>query len=390
MTIRLKPGINREDVFDLIGTSCLFVFIFLTSYIFLFRYDHTMFIIRYLFLISGAALGYLKCIFIDKPRRIAIPLFALCIVILWGIAFLGQKGYKNYPASDMLYTFCYIGISYFILEGKHSRAITLCLFAFTAVVVLLRLFSDIDSNEILFANSRNYISILLLLSLLLYYINCHDNNKPILVTPVLLFFFISIHATGRGGIIVSGFLTVSLLVYKFIHIKNKKFKILLAFVLLIVLIIILFLLLGAELPINDLLENSFSRFYLMGTSDTGRFDIWRKFFRNNALDVNRFLFGSDTQVTGWYEGNLHNSFFQSYASFGLLGFAIIVISIVLAGINGLKRKDYLWLALFISLLLRAFTDRVFFQGYCEPYLYYFVFYRYFHKKDRTQTGVING
>lgn len=381
MTIRIKK-IRSQDIVNKIGNICLYAFLFLTTYIFLYRYDHTMFLIRYAFLIVGALVGYAKC-FRGRNRFSNVPVFAFMMSILWIIASWGQNGYENYGVSDFIYTICYIGICILVLQNEYSHIISLGLYGITAITILIRVLQGVNKNLILLANSRNFISILLLSTMLLYYISCHDKKKPILVTPVLLYFYINVYATGRSGIIVSGFLTLGLLIYKYLSIENKNIRRLMGLAIVIVLLTVgFYVAVWDGYLIESFLRRNFSAFFTRGMDSNGRDEIWGTFLKNNGKSVLNFLFGSDSSLA-MNDGNLHNSFLQSYASFGMIGFVVIIVLVVRAFATGIKEKDYLWLILFSCLVLRAVTDRVFFQGYCEMYLYYFLFYYSYHKKCRV-------
>lgn len=388
MTIKIRI-ITFESIMNKIGNICLYAFLMLTTYIFLYRYDHTFFIIRYIFLITGAIIGFVKC-FIDMQKFQSILVFTMGGIILWTLTYLVQNNYNNYPPADFLYTICYIGIAILILENKYSHLVSLGLYAFTSLSILIRVIQGVNKNLILLANSRNYISILLMSTMLLYYISCHDKKKPVLITPVVVFFYINIYATGRSGIIVSGFLAIALIVYKYLSIKKKQLKILMFFLAVIISItVIIYIFQLEDSVISSFLNKNFSAFLDRGTDSNGREKIWTTFIENNTSGIWQFLFGSDASLA-MMDGNLHNSFLQSYASFGVIGFVALIILIVRALIAGIRNKDYLWLILFIGLLLRALTDRVFYQGYCEVYLYYFLFYYTYWKKNKKLIGEENG
>lgn len=378
MIIRMNP-ITLDDMINRVGNLCLYAFLILTTYIFLFRYDNVMFIIRYLFLVVGALMGYGKCLFGKDKFRFPIY-FVFCLSFLWVISVLGQGEYQNYAFTDFFYTVCYIGISIFVLQNRYSHIISLCLYGFTAVSMVLMIFQGVNNNLILLANSRNFISVLLLSTMLLYYISCMDKKKPILITPVLVYFYINIYATGRSGIIVSGVLTIGLLIYKYINIGNKRLKALMGFLIVIVLVTVVIYITNLDNSIiSRFINTNFSAFMQRGIDSNGRYFIWETFIENNSKSISSFFFGSNVSLA-MSDGNLHNSFLQSYASFGILGFIIIVCCVVRSFVTGLKKKNYLYLILFAALVLRAFTDRVFFQGYCELYLYYFIFYFVFQDK----------
>ena len=285
-----------------------------------------------------------------------------------------------YSFNNLLYSICYIGLAVVILRNEYSHILSLCLFIFPTITILVRIIYGYDVNAILTENSRNYISVLLLSSLLLYYISCFEKKKKILLSPALIYFYICICANGRGGILISAFMVIAILLYKCMVIKNNGMKVLMVvFIALVFLGAYIFILCQDEMYLSNYYNVKLSGFSEKGMDSNGRSDIWNTFLINNKSSISYFLFASNTN-DAMKDGNLHNSFLQGYASFGVLGFLILVIFILNAFITIIKKKDFFLVILFMALLLRAFTDRVFFQGYCEPYLYYFIFYSLYCKR----------
>lgn len=383
MSFRIRIKANILDIKNI----CLYMFFVLTAIIFLYQYSSTMFNLRYGFMIIGALFGFVACIRLKV--KFYQPILLLFVLFLcWSFCFLGQGEYLNYSFSDFMYTALYIGMSVVLLKNEYNHNLSLAIYIFTALTILVKIFQNVNMNHILLANSRNYISVLLLLSLMFYYISCHDKNKSIFVFPAILYFYISIYAVGRGGIVSSGVLVIALSVYKAASIKNKNVRRLMWLIIFIVVITIVFYVGNLDTSvIKRFLNDNFSRFILKGTTDTARESIWSTFFKNNKESIQNFLLGSNATLVG-YDGNLHNSFLQTYASFGLFGFLTIVFLLIRAIVQGVKNKDILFLILLLELSLRAFTDRVFFQGYCEIFLYYFILY-WDYKKNIFDNQIIS-
>ncbi len=379
LSLRIKPNAWS------INNTCIYIFFIMTAIIFLYQYDNLAFNLRYGFMSIGAILGFWICI--NNKNKFYQPLILLiALSICWLFCFLGQSGYLNYSFANYLYTVLYIGLSVVLLRNEYNHSLTLAIYFFTALTILLRIIQNVNMNHILLANSRNFISVLLLLPLLFYYVSCHDKKKPIYVLPAILYFYISIYAVGRGGIVSSGFLVIALCIYKITQIENKNIKRLMWLIIIIIAFTVgLYMSNLNSLVIGRFLNSYFSRFLLKGATDTSRVTIWNEFFTNNLDSLASFLLGSNTSLVR-YDGNLHNSFIQAYASFGLMGFLILLVLLGRAIIQGFKQRDALFLILLFGLSLRAFTDRVFFQGYCEIFLYYFILYwdykkHYFFAQD---------
>lgn len=379
-------AVIRSPKLEGVKNVCLYAFLALTTVIFLYQYNSTMFNLRYAFMAVGALFGYWSC-FAGAKKFQAPVLLLLSLLFCWIFCYLGQQGYSNYSLSNFLYTVIYIGLSVLILQNEYNHTISILLYAFAALTIMLRIVQNVNMNHILLANSRNYISVLLLLPLLFYYISCHDKGKPILVSPAILYFYICICAVGRGGIVSSGFLTIALIIYKVRKVENKNLRRLLWLVVVIIFATSLIYISGLETAtIDRFLNTYFSRFILKGITDVSRQNVWTAFFENNKQSVSTFLFGSNVLLAR-SDGNLHNSFLQAYASFGLVGFLIIMGLSLKSLITGIRKKDSLWVILFIGLILRAFTDRLFYQGYCEVLIYYFILYWYFNNNRMAVTNL---
>lgn len=385
MNLRVKTC-SLTNVTHHLGNLCLYGFLLLTTIIFLSQYNHTLFLLRFGLLAIGSLIGYSRFFFGKRDYR---PLLlALSLSLCWGVASIGQLGYQNYSILNMVYTVLYIGLGILVLLNTYSHTMALIIFLFTAGGILLKVIQGADVNHILLANSRNYISILLLLPLLLYYLSCFEKKKNVRIAPVLLYCFICILARGRGGIVTAFFFFIAILIYKWAGIKNKSVKFLVGCLTSVFVLFFAVVLLDNNAGFLDrLAKGHFRMFYTKGFTDNARVTIWGSFLQNNVNSVREFVFGSDA-LRAMTDGNLHNFLLQSYASFGLAGFTLLTILMGRALVKGVKEKDYLWLILFVVLILRAFTDRVFFQGYCEFYLYYFIF-RYPFKARRKRYEVKN-
>ena len=255
--------------------------------------------------------------------------------------------------------------------------------------ILLKIVQGVDKNQLLLANSRNYISILLLSTMLLYYISCLDKKKSVSILPAIIYLFINMYATGRAGIIVAIFLLIGVLFYKYISVRRKNVKILIGFLGIISIFALCVYILNLDNAIIlRLINTKFSAFAQRGYDSNGRFEIWSTFVNNNNKSIGDFLFGSDATLA-MGDGNLHNSFLQCYASFGILGFVLVIALTIRAFFGGIHKKAFFWLILFGGFILRAVTDRVFFQGYCEVYLYYFLFYESYWKKREAKRRKYN-
>ena len=376
----------RNDMFKFgnkqirIAELCIYSFLILTIILFLYSYSHILFLVRMAIMILGALSSALFVCF--KRKGFHLPwLLSFSLLLFWVMSAIGQE-HENLTPTNLLYTMCYIWLAVVVLRNEYSHKASIAIMAFGLLTIIARILRGVSFNSILLANSSNYVSILLITLILFYYISCHDKQKRPWLIPAYLLFFVSIYATGRGGILCSGFLSVAMTFYRLQTIKNKNIKrVLWVWIVMVVFITIMYLSDAGKDIMEKFLMKVFSRFYKKGTLDESRSKIWSTFFSNNMRSARDFFLGSDTQLIR-SDGNLHNSFLQAYASFGFGGFLLIVFLTVRSFLKGIRYKDYLWLILYFALILRAFTDRVFFQGYAEFLFFYFLFYWDYRKPSR--------
>lgn len=354
--------------------TLIYVFFSLTLILFLHKYNSSLFILRMIFLISASMMGYFLSI--KKGDVFLEPVFlAVLFIVNWICCILTQKS-LNYEINNLVYTISYIGMAVLLLRNYCNLFLSTIVMGWSMGIIGFKMMLGIPNSEILLANSRNYISVLLLFTVLLYYLTCYQQKKELNIIPAIINFVICILAYGRGGILASAFLLAGLCFCKIIYVKGDREKIMLILLLLAVAVIFFKYLID-----TNKIYLMFNKFYKDGTVDSVRLEIWKSFLKNNFLTPETVLWGSGAKEV-WEDGNLHNSFLQLYASFGLIPFVTISGLIIQAFIHGLREDALVWNVLFVTLLIRALTDKLFFQGYCEVFLYYFVMYWRYHGRKK--------
>jgi hypothetical protein len=106
----------------------------------------------------------------------------------------------------------------------------------------------------------------------------------------------------------------------------------------------------------------------------------------NKLDAWRFLFGADysnTSINQYFGGKPDNSYIRLHAYFGISGFFLVMISLLLIAISDrLKTQKIIALILISMSLLRATTEAIFFPSVLDffYFLYLFIFFRFSKKR----------
>lgn len=336
----------------------------------------------FLVVITGSV-GYLFC-FNMIHKNVKIPFFIL-LTVLTGLCSMVYN--QNMRAGNFIATILYIGMAMIMLKYKMNHNITRIMFYGLSIFFLYEMFMGESSSEVLYHVSRNYISVLMLTNLNLLYLSDIDNNQPITLTPAILCFIISMWGIGRGGIITSGLLLGGILLIKVfskLSGEQKKFFIIISGSLLVILLIIL-------MNTNILLKY-FVAFQTKGMK-TPRTFIYKEYLSAAKETFMNSVLGPpmrDMRVSTVYSRNFHNSFIQAHAYYGLLFSIVIIFLLFNSLIFFIKRKNYVFVVLILTLAMRAFTDRLFFSGYAEPLLYYYCFYPLIkHEKD-MKTNVKDG
>lgn len=233
-------------------------------------------------------------------------------------------------------------------------------FLFLSFFLMYRLFNSIDGYRIFADTSRNYISIVLLLSACFYEISLRQYNSDVGVITPFIVFLCSVFAQGRGGVLASFILLLLYIFIKYYYhrgrINNIKWLVGTVFLLFFFVIIIF--------NYNSILNLYFPRFTAQQSasvtnSNQGRALLYYSYFLG-VQELKHFLFGFNMIGTSWLAtlegGNIHNSFLQIHSYLGLMGFLIFVYSFGKSIKKMITRKELLLAIFIIGFLIRIFTD----------------------------------
>ena len=325
--------------------------------------------IRLVLLIMAGAAGFLNYIYKQQVSRTVLAYFALAVLSF--MICLSFDANYNYGISKFICTVSYMGIALNLLShGRRPLLYEILFYAVSAFVLFRIHILGVAVRDIIQdGSSRNYISVYALFFFLSASIMRVQEGKKVSLIQSLVFLVVAFSAYGRGGMLTGILLVFGVL---FIHVLEKKssWKIILLAVIgtLLVMSVVfwnpLLVLLNKYFPF-------FRQFSQRAITVDNRLPIWSAFLKNNGKSLQGFLLGSDP-VLARADGNLHNSFLQMYSSFGLIFFAINIVLTVYA-IFFYYKKDKWMLLLFVVLLSRAMTDRLFYHGINECLYYYFIF-----------------
>ena len=363
----IKYKISLDSLINTISDSLMIVFLIMAIMYYFVNIEYLQ--IRLVFLVAAGLMGVLNYVYKHHVSTRIIG-YILTAIVCFFICALFDANY-SYTVNKFICTISYMGIALNILSHARKSKIYELLFYLTTGLVLYNIYvMRIPISRIIQdGSSYNYISINILFFYMMASITRIDEGKKISVLQSLVYLVVAISAYGRAGIL-SGFILIFGLVLFSTLEKSSKWKLLLFVIIGVSIIAISFY---WEELLDFLINHStiVGKFALRGFSDSSRVELWSEFLTNNKNSLKGLLLGSDLGLVRIDE-NLHNSFLQMYSSFGVLFFLInIVLSAITAKFYFTKNR---WkLLLFLILVVRAFTDRVFYHGINECIYYYFLF-----------------
>lgn len=301
------------------------------------------------------------------------------IVDLCVICWMASNLYNgNYRFVDMAESICYMAIGAGLIVGVKSSAEELSgqrftwininglLIVLALIIAVLR--AGIGSNEALHGVSRNYVSVLGLIGVFLFAGLYERTPSPLLIVAIP-YFVATVLATGRGGVLIGTFVIISAL---FVDIASSRMtrlgkRVLTFFSAAIIAAAMIVVIPKIEASIFPELAHRGLR--------TSRTDFWGDYLDQAFANPSNLLLGVD--LTGVDipigDNNVHNSFLQLHASAGILPLVFLIVCSAHTMIKLIRNKEHKRAIVFLAILLRAFTDRLFFPLYVEPILYFYLF-----------------
>ncbi len=288
-------------------------------------------------------------------------------IVFFSVSILITSSFWNYLFYQPLYFFfisCVVGI--FIYQNPPSKFWCGLVFILVASYFSFHILSFSDLNEdVFFGNSRNFISIWMIVVSIFCYASPLSRNVKIIIFSVS--FIISSVTLGRSGIISTFFILLSYIFLSESKSKAKEF-------LFIISVMLVFLVSFFD-EIYFLIETIVQRFEGARAVDP-RALVLDCYIDN--IDLFRFSFGVNA-FDGEYCGTLaigeyapHNSLISLYANLGVMSIIYLIIALIMRAPLELK-------CIFFGLLLRASTDSVLFFTYFD-FIYIYLLLKIYHAK----------
>lgn len=311
------------------------------------------------------------------------------VVIFLFTGLLNKLIIGNINITNYVYMIMSLGVSFFLMQPIFRLKTIYMTIVFMSLVVIIAFIRKGFSVSFFGDLSNNYMSVIFIIPISIYYSEIERQHEKIRILPVVLLLFVSCLAQGRSGIIVSGFILFAVL---FFYIKQNKdaveskSKILyvLGWVILIVTAIVLVI-----VNLDSVMNSSFLwRFKKYGTYGTGRKGIWGEYISKTFETPKYLFFGTDFNILFYmirYRNNLHNSYLMIHAYNGIIMLLFILNQIIKRCKNIYKEKKWISLVCIIAFCARGFSDKIFWgNATAMPLLFYFIFQRSENKKRMTK------
>lgn len=320
-----------------------------------------------------------------------VEIFFILSLFLFSIIQLFVMRNNTFSMAAQFFANFFFGISFFYssFNKRVFAGLFLCMFfyfMFSYIVV------GVQAEDV-FIVSRNYISIIALLSISLYFISCRFDLKNIGKLPCVISFLmvlINFWAIGRSGI------AISLLIFIFLLFSYvMKRYILLLFLLAITVLFILLVPSNIEIVSNfgnsiSFFQVGLERFQRLGGGGQRSY-INAEYIELVFSNLKNLFFGIDlSNVRSIVEvdGNPHNSFINLHITFGFFGVLLFIIISMLTLYRSILQANYLLLMVFFLSLFRVSVDIAAFNGPLDAIIVYCLFYsiRYSNINNRRLTN----
>lgn len=362
----------RKKWMDLFFSS--WAVIFLSSLAFLPMLQETS-SIRYVIAIESFVLGIISLKMLMKKVEVVI-------FFLIGISGLMNKIFiDNISLNKHIYILMSIIIACFLLSSYVRSDFLKWAVYINTGIVCYRFWADGLTQRMYISSSNNYVSVYMIFISVIYYAIAEHRKDRISLFPAIMTFVVCLLGKGRGGILAS----LIMLVGSYIYISNEHNsarwirRVMIYGMVLSVICLLIYMAFNFEL-FED--YQIFGHFKTSGMRSSGRFTIWLDYISYAFSDVYYFMFGADVNVvpsTLRHGGNPHNSFLDIHALHGFLTFCVMLYMALYSMRYAYVNKQWLYLLCFSILLLRGFTDRVFWGSAGTPIFFFFLLIPYHWK-----------
>lgn len=316
-------------------------------------------------------IGFCCLIFNRRINRriVSLLLFTYFFTELTEYIIIGNVDVGDIARSAFIY--CIVIVMFVFPHTYHQGFIQ---FYFVIISIGAYLISGRMPQELFEGYSHNFISVILLLSVLYYFIGL-DNSKRNISTidliPPTLSLIVSIWARGRGGVIAIVFLFLIIL-YVFLKQNRQKSSIMFTYSTYLIIAAVLYFLYYVLTTYEDFIN--LQKFEQLGMGANGRDEIWISYFNKVEESIIYMLFGAplaDISEMRAMDMNPHNSYILLHAYNGI--FMTVIFFVLFAKcIISYSKHNLIFCALTISFFFRGLTDVFLFGTFGMPAMLYLV------------------
>ena len=301
---------------------------------------------------------------------------AASLLVLYGVCFLLTAHNIIFVGTEDLESFVQLCVAatagcYLFYNGLPKRFTRIVFWATVLIICILMVFSVDGYFLFPYVLSRNYASVFMLMA----YICLTASREPLpeleMLASAIACFLTAIFCVGRGGILATALLVLCCLVAFLRRFPSRIRRT--ASITLAIVGALAFAYLALVMGDNFLAR--FSPDPTTNTSDAHRLSMLNSYFRYTFNDPRHLLFGFnplDThngQIMN-HDGNVHNSFLQFHASFGLVPFVLLVASVIQSVKSTFAEKKRYLTAALVAFFARALLGRVFPFSYADFILFF--------------------
>lgn len=284
----------------------------------------------------------------------------------------------NASVFDFIYPVFYLGVYQLLKDDEiYNRMILLSIYINCLILSFIMLRTGIG-QAIFIGYSNNFLSVILLAPTIVYYARMEYYQEKISLCPIVAVSSTCLLALGRGGILASASLLFFMVFYLLFSNKNwnnrreqKIFR--------VVIFVLVFLIVGWLLYSPYVLQSTevLKKFNQYGMYGTGRIAIWDEYLTAMVQKPESMLFGtsfSELPLMLHFNNNLHNSFLNIHAYYGLFAFLYVIYMFLSNCKFCIKEMRWIYFFLLTVFFMRAFTDKIFGGGSVATPILFFLFW----------------
>lgn len=316
--------------------------------------------------ILGCAILVLTIRKYGRPQKnIYRPILVFLISALFSIIIVGNVGWYY-----IVFLISNIGISYKIFIDQNSYNNNSTIYRNILILIIISYFVYYFFHksfaELYNLASENTVSISLIAFFYLYVNECKRKGRNVSVVLAMLCTILCIWGNGRTGIACSLLMTSCIILIKFLKAKGG------------VTLDFLLIILGIAFGVIIICFGGSILYSII--DDRPRQYIWQLYI-GGLNDWKNIIFGVPFSLNDGFEAyinNLHNTFLNIHAKYGLVAFCTCLVMIIVMIKKFVKNKNLYGILFVLLFILRSITDNTSFIGPMD-YMFFGLFFQSYNK-----------